>query len=406
MYIINSCIDKPDIDYMRYRVREMAERGFRTENLGELYEVYLSNQRRAAMNIQSKYGINNPNSHNNIKRYFDKRKDDFIERVCYAGGKFVFDKHCIKRLAKAGYEEAVDFYIYRKFKKYAETINSVMQFVDKEGVFRPKITFSKTNRVNYIDPALMNIPKDLLWKIVKPRKVGNIFISVDIKNQEPWIMINMLGIERLINLIKEIKSDEDFYSLVFKDIFGRLPDDEERGEIKICWNALTYGASAAGIKDMCFSIDTDKVYLYFNSFPEYKRYKGKCFGLAKSGVQCVETYFGTKVWAEDYGSRLQRVLMDIPIQGTGSDILALLIERFDREIYGTKYEGEIDIAFTRHDELILEANKDLDLEEVKELLKDIFEHCVDDWVPFRVKISVIDSFEEDKANNGVCEEDF
>src|SRR5699024_3367959 len=106
---------------------------------------------------------------------------------------------------------------------------------------------------------------------------------------------------------------------VFEVIFDRAPEPIERREIKLAWNALTYGASIRALEKGCQNIDYKAVYKYFNGFKEFKLYKSKCRALAKAGAQVASTYFGTELHTDAYGSKLQRVLMDIGIQGTGSD---------------------------------------------------------------------------------------
>lgn len=90
--------------------------------------------------------------------------------------------------------------------------------------------------------------------------------------------------------------------------------------------------------------------------------------------------------------------MDIPIQGTGSDILALLVYHFDEEMFDRGLENKIMLYFTRKDELVIEVDKayvdEVGKEKVFSILADVFEHRIDDWAPFKVKISEV-GVEED-----------
>lgn len=390
MYIISSELDKPDFEYLLSRIQESMELGIAVRDLSELYTELYKNQLYAAANLKNLYGIVNPNSAQQIASFLMSIADENIIAVCDRGDKWLTDKKALTELAMMGYQEAIDIMQYRKAKKYAETVKSIMEHLHEDGRIRPKVSLSKTNRVNYSEPAIINIPKVLNGYILAPRNYGDRLYSVDIKNQEPWIMINMLDIKELKAILE---CGTDLYTEVFKQIFNREPEKLERQELKVAWNAMTYGASLMGVMQICRHIDGKKVYEFFNSFKEFKSYKYKCRALASKGVQTMRTYFGTLVRANEFGPKLQRVLMDIPIQGTGSDILALLVKHFDDEMEERGLVDKIDLLFTRHDEIILEVSGDLvneiGDEGVRDILTDVFQHRIDDWEPFRLEIKEI-----------------
>lgn len=388
MYIISSSHDIPDFDYLISRLQERMAEGIYVGDLSSLYAELYENQRIIALNLKNMYGIENPNSSQQVADFFSSIADSNITNACIRDGKWTTDKKAMVELAMLGYQEAIDILAYRKAKKYAETVKSIMNFTSPVDYrVRPKISLGKTNRVNYSEPAIINIPKAIVGYIIKPRGDGSKLYSVDIKNQEPWIMINMLDIKMLKAILE---NGNDLYTEVFKVIFGREPSKLERQELKVSWNAMTYGASKKGINELCRHIDGDKVYDFFNSIPEFKSYRFRCKALANKKVQTVSTYFGTKVTANEYGWKLQRVLMDIPIQGTGSDILALLVKHFDDEVENRGLEELTDIVFTRHDEIIIEVDgkllADAGEDKVIGILTDIFQHRIDDWEPFKVEI--------------------
>lgn len=316
-------------------------------------------------------------------------QDENIIEHCLIGGKWTSNKEALTELADLGYSEAVDILEYRNINGYVKNIKSMLERVHRDGRIRPRIDLGKTNRINYIEPALMNINRDILWDVVGPRnKTNNVLISVGIKQQEPWILVNMLGIESLREMIS---TGEDLYEQIYYDILSEKPNEIQRNELKTTWNALTYGASKMAARKMCRTLDGDKVYKYFNDIPEFKEYKKECYVMSKRNEQKAYTYFGTELYAEEYGTKLTRVLMDMPIQGTGADILALLIERFENKVHEMEIENFMELYFTRHDELIIEVDREYfdeqGEEKVKNTLRDIFEHQVDDWEPFLVEIN-------------------
>jgi|LSQX01.3.fsa_nt_gb DNA polymerase I-like protein with 3'-5' exonuclease and polymerase domains len=391
MYIIDSYYDLPDIDYLHNRIEQLMQEGIAVKNIANLYNRLKNSENAARKNLQSLYGIDNPNSSQQVLAYFQNIINDDIVEACCRNGKWTTNKEAMQELAMKGYQEAIDILTYRKASAYVRAIEQIKEHIKSDGRLRPKVSYSKTNRINYIEPALMNIPKQLIWHIIAPRTEGNILISVDIKNQEPWIMINMLNIKMLKEILEN--NSEGLYEAVFEKIFGRPCTPIERNELKVAWNAMTYGATLMGVQAICRHCDGKAIYEFFSKIPEFKQYRGICYGRAKKNKQEVETYFGTKVRANEYGPRLQRVLMDIPIQGTGVDILALLIKHFDEEMETRGLEDVITLVFTRHDEIIVEVDRnyanEVGIENVKAILADVLEHKIDDWEPFNVKITEV-----------------
>jgi hypothetical protein len=175
----------------------------------------------------------------------------------------------------------------------------------------------------------------------------------------------------------------------------------ERNEFKTAWNALSYGASSFGIDKICKLINGKKIYKYFNGLKSFKEYKKKIESIVKGGGNGVTTLFGNFVSAgsdKDNIKALQRSLLDLPIQGTGADILSCLITHFDSEIDKRGYKDKMFVYYTRHDELIIEVGEELvnslSDSEIKDILRDILEHQIvfngGSWEPFKVEVNRID----------------
>lgn len=407
MLLLNTETDIPEIGEMYDTISDlMSEKGVRLHSrIFEMRKKANTDKAAAMENIRSLYGIENPNSPKEWNRYLDS---NFSQNADVVAALYNNDK-CSwstdgKKMAllihmdASRYKFATDLVTYRRIKKHCETIESLLKHCDKYGIIHPSVSMSKTNRINYSDPALMNIPKKLIWGLISPRKDGNILISVDIKNQEPWILINMLNIQELRDIIKS--NPLGLYNGIYDKVYGGEPTEIQRNEVKTAWNALTYGASKFGIAQVCMNIDSDLICKYFGSIKELKEYTGRCFGRANNKYRNVKTVFGTELRADGKTKgEIRRQLMDLPIQGTGSDILALLIENFQSYARGHELLEKVTLYFPRHDELILEIDKDyfneVGEDYVIELARDMFEHQIDDWDPFQVKISRVDTAWED-----------
>lgn len=515
MYHINTKTDVPDVGYLEATLSRLMARGIKLDknNCAKL-KVYYSNLRESLRDeMQDKYGIANPNSSKQITGYLinlssqvNLESSNDIINICYdeRSDKWTSNAEAMEKLSDLGFQIATDLLEYRQAKKYAESIESLVSLVDSEDLIHPMVSLGKTHRINYSKPGLMSIPKKLLWHLISPLEKGNTLYSVDIKNQEPSILINLTGVEELK---PALTSEEGLYETLFKNCFrpfalanvivdsldesriytvnelqkekvvspamykpmkpmikgllykgervvgietictacksGNKPelpetidietesgniysvnvaweeyetkykkqDDyqikgylqglsieiskAERNEFKTAWLAISYGATSFGIQNMCKTIDGKHIYNYTTKIKGLKEYRSKIDKLAKSGINTLGTAFGTRVCAGDQEDpkRLRRILLDLPIQGTAADILALLVKHFNTKTLELNMQDKVILYYTRHDEFIIEVNHDWELEVgqdyVINLLRDILEHQVDDWTPFKVEVQPV-----------------
>ena len=510
MYHIDRKTDKPDIGYMKDTVDKLMHRGIRLADSNKLKDYYVGLRDDLKKEIQLKYGIDNPNSHVQITNFLisvsnqvDMTSQNDIINICYddENNKWTSNAEALGKLADLGYDFATDLLDYRHAKKYAESIESIVSAMDYNGLVHPLVTLSKTNRIQYRKPGLLTIPKKLLWHLIAPYTPGNVLYSVDIKNQEPSILINMTGAEELKYALE---SEEGLYETLFRQCFKphttanilvdtlpenrvysidelkkigtispasyspvkpeikdvyyngirvveieticvgsekgikpKLPDTiaieledgnienvtvnwevddkkykrsndytingviegldikvgkAERAEFKTAWLAISYGASIFGIKRTCKTIDGTHVYNYITKINELKEYRSMIDKKARALDTGIRTVFGTPLYAgeEDDYKKLKRILLDLPVQGSGADILSLLIKHFYDYIEEKGISDKLSIYYTRHDELIVEVDKEFiesnGAEYVETLLKDILEHQVDDWTPFKIEV--------------------
>ena len=400
MYHIKSGIDKPDFMFLLEELEGIVKgKGLRLSNkIFEIKDKLSKDVSSFNALIVSQYNINNPNSSAQILKYMRENLDYDLLEICRdeKTGKLSSSKENLAELSKLGCAFAIDILNYRKYKKQLEYVEGLLANCDRFGRIFPNIDLGATNRVNYTDPPLMNIPKEILWDVLTPRVDGNYLVSVDIKNQEPTVLINWKNIECLK---AKLTSERGLYFEIFVEIFNKEPNDLELKELKTAWLALNYGATKIGIKNICSLIDGEAVYDYFNSIKEIKRYTGEAYGLSKAKCRVAYTYFGTKLnlSAKDVNS-LKRQHLDFPIQGTCSDILSMLVKRFRWYINTYNLKDVLSIYYTRHDELIIEVDKTFyekrnaskdEKDHINCLLGDILNHKVDDWVEFKTKITLV-----------------
>ena len=522
MYYINTAKDKPDARELKATLEILMRRGIRVDNVQKAYDYFTKTVEGTAVELKDEYGIDNPNSTKQIEYYLSNCDDADIYEVCYQNGKWTSNKEALETLKQKGYRFAELLMQYRKSKKLADAAKSLMSLSDSNGCVHPLVSLTKTNRISYASPALMNIPKKLLWDVVTSYKPGNKLWSADIKNQEPSILINIIGADELkpalnsksglyeymfnkcfrpyttctllvmngckarevpydelkentqipMSLYSKCKPecpmtyecDEGEFSVlgisnmivtspvgekpvmpktVYIETTGgafrvpvkweKIPDkacskvgktsvvgyiDETvhpvcegvyRKEFKTAWNAMTYGSSKFGIQAVCKHIDGSKVYDFFHKIPEMKRYQSIWKKEASLGHNSNKSLFGSVLYTDETDPRrLARVLMDLPIQGTGADILSLLVRHFNEEVSSRGIADKLMIYYTRHDEIIMEVDANWQQEvgeaEVERIIRDILEHQVNNWEPFRLEVSQVHG-EFGDLLNGVDDEE-
>lgn len=397
MLRLNSKVDRPDFNYLFRVLQDSMELGIKIDVSSQLMQD-LNNEMITANLVMKQYGLTKPNSPRAVISILKElsKSDPLIKKYCYneKDDKWTSNERALKPLVHNNNQFAIDLLYYRKVAKYISYLSGLQDSLDSNSYAHPTICGSSTNRVQYREPGILTIPKQVLWNVIKPRSSEWSLYSIDIKNQEPWILINMLNITELKELLA-IAGSSSLYDMLFILIYKKQPTPLERKEFKRAWNAFTYGASKKGVASICFNIDSEAIHNYFNKLTAYKNYKSQMYARANSGANKSTTLFGTTLIANgSTKNKIAKQLMDMGIQGTGADILAFLVKHFDSEVSRIGLSDKMHIYFTRHDECIIEVSKTLENEigeyGVCGLLGDIFEHQIDDWEPFKMEISPIE----------------
>lgn len=519
MYYMDSNKEKPNSQELFEYIQEVSERGFRISDDAEEKRNKLNAAANCLKVSLEKYGIDNPNSARQITGYIKSlalevvgEGRNIIAETCYDSrtNKWTSKAEALEILADHGVEFAKEVLEYRDAKKRVESLDSLLSSMDEDRMVHPQVGLTVTNRITFSNPAIMSIHKDVLWEVLSPIKKGDRLYSVDIKNQEPHILISLsestelydaleaeeglyeymfklafqptaelnivfnrldtnkqvfvsdfihwngydnpvelcgdkkatcqgyyfnnkrvVAFERVCYNISDISTAvfPDAVSIILEDnsvarvpvewnfngnldsilkkgkdtkITGKLSDVElriipqERKEFKVSWLSLCYGAGRERIISCCQSIDGARVYEFITNISGIKKYRSMVRKFAKKKPRYVPTVFGTPIpinGDESDKNKIERNLLDYPIQGTGADILALLIKHFNSEIMNRGLQDKMMFYMPRHDELVIEVNRSYELEvgeaRVIEILNDILGHQVDDWKPFKIEIKAV-----------------
>jgi DNA polymerase I len=250
---------------------------------------------------------------------------------------------------------------------------------------------SVSGRFSSSKPNLQNIPP-ILRKTFIPKNKDYVFLGADYSQMELKILAHFSEDK---NLIKAFKSGKDIHKLTAAHVLNtpyKKVTDKQRSVAKTINFGIVYGMSAYGLAARTdFNIEEAKKFInsYFKLYPDVKRYLSKMKGYAlKHGY--IFTLYNRhihlkKIFSKDRKVREEglRQAQNMPIQGTGADILKLVMI----ELYKRLKKFDAKLILTVHDELIFEVAKK-DLEQVKQIVSYEMENIVKLAVPLEVNIGI------------------
>ena len=268
-------------------------------------------------------------------------------------------------------------------------------------------TLTSTGRLSSSEPNLQNIPtrddegKNLRKIFVSKFKDGKI-ISADYNQIELRLLADMSGEEKLI---ESYKQGEDIHKITASHIFGVDLNDvtpAQRRDAKAVNFGIIYGISDYGLSQNIKSSRAkakDYINSYFLRYPKVKEFMDNNISFAKENGFAT-TKFGRirkipEISSSKYNIRTfgERVAMNMPLQGTASDIIKLAMIKVFNALKKEDLKSQLILQI--HDELIIDTFPGEE-EKVKKILKREMENVVTLKVPLIVSIGVGESLFECK----------
>ncbi len=260
---------------------------------------------------------------------------------------------------------------YRKFAKLKNTYIDVYKKLIKESGDVIHTTFNQTltstGRLSSSEPNLQNIPtrddygKNLRKIFVSKFNKGKI-ISADYNQIELRLLADMSDEQELINSYNEGK---DIHTLTASQIFN-VPISEvtslQRREAKAVNFGIIYGISDYGLsQNIKSSVERAKNYInsYFSRYPKVKNFmnnnvlfaKEHGYAITKFGrIRKIPELSSSKYFTRAFG---ERVAMNMPLQGTASDIIKLAMIKVYEKIKEKQLKSQLILQI--HDELIVDT---------------------------------------------------
>lgn len=260
-------------------------------------------------------------------------------------------------------------------------------------------TLTNTGRLSSSEPNLQNIPTrdDLgknLRKIFVSKFENGKIISADYNQIELRLLADMSEEESLIN---SYKKGEDIHAITASQIFNvplNQVTDLQRREAKAVNFGIIYGISDYGLSQNIKSTrEQAKQYIdsYFNRYPNVKSFMDSNIIYAQTNG-FAKTKFGRirkipELESSSYFTRMfgQRVAMNMPLQGTASDIIKMAMIKISNALKNKKLKSQLILQI--HDELIIDCSPD-ETKVVCDILKKEMESVTQLRVPLVVNIGV------------------
>jgi len=263
-----------------------------------------------------------------------------------------------------------------------------------------------TGRISSAEPNLQNIPVRMplgreLRKAFIPQE-GCLFVDADYSQIELRVLAHISGDEILINAFRE---GQDIHRLTASQVLGIPPEDitpEQRNNAKAVNFGIIYGISAYGLsQDIGIPQKEADGYIkgYFEKYPKVKQYMDETVAQAKKDGYVSTLYNRRRAMPElkspNFNQRAfgERVVMNMPIQGTAADIIKIAMINVAKRLQAEGLVAKLILQV--HDELLLEVPRE-ELEQVKGILKEEMEGAATLKVPLVADVNIGESWYDTK----------
>ena len=261
-----------------------------------------------------------------------------------------------------------------------------------------KQMLTSTGRLSSIEPNLQNIPTrteegKALRKMFVPKAENGYLVSADYSQIELRLLAHF---SQDANLLFAYNNGQDIHMQTASEVFG-VPFQEVtpdmRRDAKTVNFGIIYGMSDYGLsQSLGCPVYKAREYMntYFSKYSGVKAYTENSIDFAKQNGY-VKTLLNRRrkileLSSSNYMVRKfgERASMNMPLQGTASDIIKLAMVKVDSEIKKRNLKSKLILQI--HDELIVDT-ADGELNEIVTLLKETMENVVKLNVPLEVDVN-------------------
>jgi DNA polymerase-1 len=242
-------------------------------------------------------------------------------------------------------------------------------------------TVASTGRLSSTDPNLQNIPirTDKGKEIRKAFIAKNddyVIMSADYSQIELRIMAHICGDEQMI---ESFRQNHDIHSATASVLFSKPlaeVNQDMRRIAKTVNFGIMYGLGSFGLAQrlrLSRSEAKEIIDNYFAKYPGIKKYMDMTVEFTRKNGYA-ETLCGRRRYFSDIDNKnfnlrnaAERAAINLPIQGTASDMLKIAMITIHNEFAKNKYNSKMLLQV--HDELVFEVQKS-EIDEIKSLVID------------------------------------
>ncbi len=387
---------------LAYVLSDMEKEGFKVDTNGlKEFSAYLSEMEET-----------------HKLRIFELAGEEFNVNSPKQLGEILFGKLALPhgKKTKSGYstsaeilEELADEYEivkevleYRKVAKLNSTYaEGLMKVADENGIIHTTFnqTVAVTGRLSSTEPNLQNIPirTELgknLRKYFTTKKSDYVLIDADYSQIELKVLAHL---SRDANMIHAFNNEIDIHTLTASLVFGVTPNEvtpELRKRAKAVNFGIVYGIGDFSLgKDLGISRKEARAYIdsYFATYPDVHMFIERLIIDAKNNgyartmmgrIRYIPELRAKNKMMQAFG---ERAAMNSPIQGTAADIIKIAMINTAKALKDAKIDARLILQV--HDELIVEAHKDI-AEKALKILKNEMEGAIKLSVPLTADIAV------------------
>jgi DNA polymerase I len=322
-----------------------------------------------------------------------------------ATGQISTSRAVLDELAAQGYELPRLLIEYREFEKLKATYTDALPaLVGADGRIHSQLnqTVTATGRLSSSEPNLQNIPiRTELGRRIRRAFIpeeGCVFVSADYSQLELRLLAHITRDEQMLDAFQK---GDDIHARTARLVFGAKTKEElkeKRRFAKIVNFAIAYAIEPFGLSQRV-GISRKEAKQVIEDY--YKTYTGVRRFMEEIPEQARETGVVRSIYGRirpvplindrngNVRARAEREAINMPIQGTSSDIVKIAMLKTDEALRAAGLKARM--VMQVHDELLVEAPKE-EAVRVAEILKHEMETAVELDVPLEVEVGTGDNW--------------
>jgi len=259
-------------------------------------------------------------------------------------------------------------------------------------------TIAATGRLSSINPNLQNIPiRTEMGRRIRRAFIpadGHVLLSADYSQIELRLLAHVTKDEVMLETFRK---GEDIHARTASAVFNAKTAEEMRDarrKAKIVNFGIAYVIGPFGLAQRVGISRNDAkkvIEEYYRTYPGVKKYMDELPGVARENGCAVRSIFGRKRSMPDLEgkgaarARAEREAVNMPMQGSASDIVKLAMLRVAESLRREKLKAKMILQV--HDELVFEVPKK-EVEKTGEVVKAAMENAAKIDAPLIVEIGV------------------